>query len=544
MLPSANTRRRLRALLPRSIVARTTVSIIALAMIVGLVFAGFAAVYIQHSEKTRLEARLDELLLTVESTLSIACFVKDAALAREIGTGLMRNDGVAGVRILADDTPLYEELRPDAVTDGGTMRTSRPIRSPFDANQIVGSVSLDASSAVIQARAWTYTRFMLLILALEVGLVAISVAWIVFNLITQPIKGISDELHRLEVRTGVRLHVPHGNQEDEIGRLVSDVNALIGELTGLVETERTLRLEREQSERKMALIFEKVDTGIFEVDAGGRLHSWNPAFMRTLGEPGEPPLLQDLLPTQGQPVQALIRGCLSNREACEADIELAASPDQPARWIEMSLTPVDPSMLQGVINDITERKHAEMAAQQMATRDTVTGLLNRRGLDRGLEAIFARRREDPGLAVALMLIDLDFFKQVNDTHGHEAGDTVLRAVAATLEGAVRRSDLVGRFGGDEFAVALVGLDEQAKAQAIGETLIAELKRPINLDNGAQAQIGGSIGIAFVEGEDDTPAALMRRADDAMYAAKQAGRGRLHLARPRAGGSATPPQPAS
>src|SRR3546814_6009555 len=91
----------------------------------------------------------------------------------------------------------------------------------------------------------------------------------------------------------MRLRVPRRNKQDELGRLVSDVNALISKLTSLIDTERKLRLERETSERRLSLIFEKVDAGLFEVERNGLLHSWNPAFVRTLGSPPEPPELQD-----------------------------------------------------------------------------------------------------------------------------------------------------------------------------------------------------------------------------------------------------------
>lgn len=522
-------RRRLRSLMPVSIVGRTTAAIIILAMIVGMVFAAVAAWHTHQSEEERLRARLAELLSTVESTLSVACFVKDAVLAREIGAGLLSNRVVAGVRIVADSAPLYEQARPGEAAHA-MVTISREIHSPFDPEEVVGKVWLFASEADIDAQAWAYTRFVLLILTLEVVVVAISVAWVVYNLITRPIKGISDELHRLETRTGVRLRVPPGNQEDEIGRLVGDVNALIAELTGLVETERTLRLEREQNERRLALIFEKVDTGIFEIDASGGLQSWNPAFVRTLGAPGDSAQLQALLPLPRRArLDELIRDALAHGEPREADLELEDGEADMNRWIEISLNPVDPNLLQGVINDITERKRTELAARQLAARDTLTGLLNRRGLDHSLELLFERRQREPDLQLALMLVDLDFFKQVNDSYGHEAGDLVLRRVAGVLERSVRRTDLVARFGGDEFAVVLVGIDHTARAEAIASNILVDVSEPIDLGEGLEARIGASIGIAFVRNEQETPATLLRRADDAMYAAKQAGRCRLRLA---------------
>lgn len=523
----------MRTLFPGSIVARTTVAIIALAMLVGLVFGSAASVLIQRGEKERLQARLGELLSTVESTARIACFVQDAALAREIGTGLMSNRAIDRVRIVTGSNTLYEERRAGgtAQASNSTIAISRKVSSPFDESEVVGEIWLYASAAEIQAQAWTYTRVILLVLVLEVTLVAVAVAWVVFNLITRPIKSISDELHRMETRTGLHLHVPQGNQQDEIGRLVGDVNALIAALTGLVETERTLRVEREQSERRLSMIFEKVDAGIFEVDAAGMLRSWNPAFVRTLGPPPQPPSLHALLPLQEAQLNGLIRDSLASGELRETDLQLTDAAAGPDKWFEISLTPVDQNMLQGVINDITERKRAEMDAQHLATCDTLTGLLNRRGFDQALAVAFGRRQLHPELQIALMLIDLDFFKQVNDTHGHEAGDTVLRTVAAVLEQAVRRTDHVGRLGGDEFAIVLVGIDETAKAEQIAASVIAELCKPIPIGEDRSARIGASIGLAFAGDGGESAAALLRRADEAMYAAKQAGRGQVRLAPP-------------
>lgn len=526
----------LRALLPNSIVARTTASIILLATTVGVLFASAGGWMIHRSEEQHLQARLDELLSTVESTVSIACYVKDEALAREIGNGLMRNRVVSGVRIDAEGSALYQQSRfgADAPAAAQMLTISRKIHSPFKPTEVVGEIWLYAAQADIQAQAWVYTRFVVLVLTLEVALVALGVAWVVFNLITRPIRGISDELHRLEVRTGVRLQVPLGNRQDEIGRLVSDVNALIAKLSGLLETEHRLHMEREASERRLALIFEKVDAGIFELDEKGLLQSWNPAFVRTLGQPPQPHSLQAMMLGQAQRVDELITNALLRGAPIEADFELVADARTGSpKWVELSLTPVSEHLLQGVINDVTARKRAEHAAQQMAVRDALTGLLNRRGLDLGLAAAFERLSHEPDLVIAVLQVDLDFFKQVNDTYGHDAGDRVLRRVARVLEDAVRRTDLVARPGGDEFTVVLIGVDGVGKPEAIARQIIDRVNQPIDIGDGALAHVGASIGIALVGGTETSPVAALHRADEAMYAAKQGGRNTLRFAEPPA-----------
>jgi diguanylate cyclase (GGDEF)-like protein len=128
-------------------------------------------------------------------------------------------------------------------------------------------------------------------------------------------------------------------------------------------------------------------------------------------------------------------------------------------------------------------------------------------------------------------VDLDYFKAVNDTYGHEAGDLVLREVARVLERAIRRSDVVGRTGGDEFVVLLPGIEGAEKAKEIAASIIAGVSRPIALEDGKVARIGASVGIAITRDAREPAASLMRRADAAMYAAKQAGRGRVCLGQP-------------
>jgi diguanylate cyclase (GGDEF)-like protein/PAS domain S-box-containing protein len=521
-----------RALLPGSIVARTTLSIIVLATLVGTLVASAGAWMILRSEQDHMRARLDQLLATVESTASVACFVRDEALAREIANGLMSNRVISGVRIVSESGVLNEQSRPGAAprSSAQTLSISRKVRSPFNPSEVVGEIWLYADQADIQAQAWVYTRFVVMVLAFEVVMVALGVAWVVFNLVTRPVRGISDELHRLEVRTGVRLRVPHGNERDEIGRLVGDVNQLIATLTTLLDTEHRLHMERKASERRLALIFEKVDAGIFEVDTDGLLHSWNPAFVRTLGKPPDPPSLRVMMSGQAQRLNDLINQSLTSDAPCGADFELNVEQRQgTAKWVELSLTLVADHRLQGVVNDITERKRAELAAEQLAERDALTGLLNRRGMDLGLAAAFERRLREPGLGIAVLQLDLDYFKQVNDRYGHEAGDTVLRHVATVLKGAVRHTDLVARPGGDEFTLVLMGPDSVDKPRAIAQNIIDTLRQPIDIGGGAQASIGASIGIALVGGAGESPATVLHRADEAMYAAKAAGRNRAHFA---------------
>ena len=183
---------------------------------------------------------------------------------------------------------------------------------------------------------------------------------------------------------------------------------------------------------------------------------------------------------------------------------------------------------QGLLVDTTDRKRLESRLIHDALHDPLTGLANRVLLRDHLERALARQGREPS-RVALLFVDLDDFKQVNDTFGHAAGDEILCRVAERLVRAVRDGDVVGRQSGDEFAVLLVNVPSDAEASAAAERILGELRRPIQL-GGRSIAVGGSVGIAVARrhgvatGRAVAAKDMLVRADAAMYAAKALGKG--------------------
>jgi len=526
----------LHARIRSSIVTRTTLAIVALSLILGLSFASFVSTSVERREQQRGELLQQQLLSTIERTAQIACYLKDSTLAAEIAQGLMRNRAVSGVSIAAGGSILARVGNSARTAKTGIDNSVivRPIYSPFDPAERVGELALLVDREAIHAEASADSRASTLAMGLQAALVAMGVAIAVYYFSTRPIRAISTELHRIQIESGARLRVPANNRYDEIGTLVTDVNALIASLEGLLTTERQLRIAHEVSERKMRLIIEKAETGLFVMDNHGVLESWNPAFVRLLQlTPEQLPQsgltsLQQLLETHAVRLNQLLNQCLSTGHSYDLDLNMAPPGSSRTVWIEVTLNPIGATALQGVINDISDRKQSELSAQEMASQDILTGLLNRRGLDANLGAVFYKPLPESASQLALLQIDLDLFKEVNDIYGHAGGDRVLRHVAGVLERNVRRGDLIARPGGDEFVIVLVGITDRSKAEEIANAIVAEIERPIDID-GHSVQIGASVGIAFAQAEGDSPEALARRADSAMYAAKRAGRGRVALA---------------
>jgi diguanylate cyclase (GGDEF)-like protein len=152
-----------------------------------------------------------------------------------------------------------------------------------------------------------------------------------------------------------------------------------------------------------------------------------------------------------------------------------------------------------------------------AHHDTLTGLLNRGSLydQLGDEIVKAKRS---GTSVGVLYLDLDHFKAINDTHGHSAGDEVLREVSRRIGGNIRRSDLAARLGGDEFVVILPGVGEPEEATRVGESILSALAEPI-VFNDTRLRAGASLGISIFPDDGASPEALLNVADEAMYRAK-------------------------
>jgi diguanylate cyclase (GGDEF)-like protein/PAS domain S-box-containing protein len=242
---------------------------------------------------------------------------------------------------------------------------------------------------------------------------------------------------------------------------------------------------------------------------------------------------------------ARIRSAIARGEECRETVLNFRGRDRTPWWNEIHLSPVlddDGSVLHyiGVQHDVTARVEAERALQQerdrnrahlarieeLAYTDPLTGLPNRRRLEEQLETAIWDARSG-GDAVALLFVDLNGFKAVNDRLGHAVGDELLQSVAGTLRRRLRRGDLLARLGGDEFLVVLVGLDALAagrEAARVADELVAAVRVPVEL-RGHQVTVGASVGVGVYPTDGEDFETLLHSADLSMYANKGAARQR-------------------
>jgi len=198
------------------------------------------------------------------------------------------------------------------------------------------------------------------------------------------------------------------------------------------------------------------------------------------------------------------------------------------RQLELRRNPVPDGSAVVIIEDVTERRQSEAKVLYLARHDSLTGLANRRELRECLDRILLRSHTRRETRTAVLYLDLDGFKQVNDRHGHTAGDEVLETVAARLRQTLRHGEFAARLGGDEFAV-IVEEATLSAIVAIAQRVIREIAKPYTLTAGGTISLGTSIGIALAEPHEPVDS-LIRRADEAMYSAKNAGKGTYRIAR--------------
>ena len=294
-----------------------------------------------------------------------------------------------------------------------------------------------------------------------------------------------------------------------------------------------------QSEERSHLLLHSAGEGIFGVDVTGLVTFVNPAALRLLGFAEEEILGQrahalihhshedgSIYPVEDCPMYA------SYTQAAENHVsdEVLWRKDGSSFPVEYSSTPItkDGKVMGAVVTfrDVTDRKQAEEIIHQMAYHDSLTGLPNRKLFsDRLGIALAQAQRNQKGVAIAML--DLDHFKEVNDTLGHDVGDLLLKATAERLRSALRDSDTVARIGGDEFALILSDLKGNKDAIQVAQKIVDGFRKPFLIDT-HQLMMTTSIGIAVYPNHGTDEGILLKNADQAMYQAKQTGRDRYRF----------------
>jgi diguanylate cyclase (GGDEF)-like protein/PAS domain S-box-containing protein len=389
------------------------------------------------------------------------------------------------------------------------------------------------------------------------GISAVSLLVIYFlairlqNVVSQPIRNVAETARAIANNKTFELRVPQ-RSNDEIGELIMAFNYMLSEIQDRDESllRHQDRLEKEVAKRteqlarsndELALAAKMSTLGYWEYDVEAQEFTFNDQYYSlhstTAKQVGGYRISYDdfarrfVHPEDAHRIGDHIQLELNSSEAdfvVETEIRTLSS-DGSMRWMRVRFQSLSDEQgrkykLTGVSQDITEKKRSEETIWQQANFDPLTRLPNRRMFQDRLEhEIMKSSRE--GLPLALMFIDLDKFKEVNDTLGHEKGDALLIEAALRITDCVRESDTVARLGGDEFTVILSELDDPNSVGRIAQAIIEALVSPFEL-GGDTAFVSASIGITLYPDDATNLELLMSNADQAMYASKSAGRNRF------------------
>ena len=300
-----------------------------------------------------------------------------------------------------------------------------------------------------------------------------------------------------------------------------------------------LEKQQDANVRWLTSTLQGLADAVIATDEQGRVRFMNPVSERLLGRRGDEMLntpvgkLVVLLDSQrGEPLaDPAARALASGRPTAAETATVRAQSDAESIPVEVQASPIcdGPRVLGAVLvmRDITERRRTEAAQARLTRIDALTSLPNRAALQPQLEAMAAAALR-LGSTLGVMFLDLDGFKQVNDSFGHHAGDEVLVEVARRLKEAVRVEDFVARLGGDEFVVLAGNLAQSNSASTVADKLIAAVAQPFALEGGREVSVTLSIGISLCPQDSADAAELLHRADAAMYLAKQRGKNRYVL----------------
>lgn len=335
---------------------------------------------------------------------------------------------------------------------------------------------------------------------------------------------------------------PAGN--DEVGKLIKNFAFMGREIKAYAENLEAEIQVRRQAESRIRIFKEIVDNSndaILGLDLGGRVRSWNSGAEKIFGYKAEEIIgdsMQRLVP---EALQQEVIDILSRIGKGERIVHFETTricKGGNLVQISATLSPVldEQGNILGassIARDITEQKRieAEIAQQhekirRLAHHDALTGLPNRALLGDRLDQLLAHAHRH-GEMLALVCLDLDGFKAVNDTWGHEAGDVLLVEIAHRLQNVLRAGDTVARIGGDEFVLLLSNVASAEECEQVLQRVLSVIQRPVSINgNKAMAQVSGSLGYTLYPEDDADAGTLMRHADAAMYAAKQAGKNRV------------------
>ncbi|MEA3333408.1 MAG: diguanylate cyclase, partial [Pseudomonadota bacterium] len=477
---------------------------------------------------------LQELCETVERTASIAAYLDNQEIADDVIHGLAKNELVDSVTIVSN-SGFFANSGKEISPKNKSLLVQLPLKNPFNDAESVGVLQIMPNQNLIERRARSKAFERIFLLTAYTLLITMFVMVCIQWIFVRALKKVASDLHTVNPGEEQCLQPPRGHHNNEIGSLVQDINSLLDLVRSKFNAERSLRLNVENLERRFRMIYELAGVGIFILDEQRNIVMANPAFKELVnyddwspGSGSNRDCLSKLF-VDDNIARQMTQKTITEHISISDDLRLQ-SRKQTNHWVHCIFSPLRdddtdrksaPIYVQGILNDISERKKLEHALQFQAEHDSLTGLLNRRSLEHILTEMLNESEKNLS-SVAICIVDLDDFKLVNDTYGHEAGDKVLIEISQRMRRSVRQGDIVARLGGDEFLCALTGKSCHIAVNLVASNFLDKLTKPVKIDDNTTISVGVSLGIA-ISNKDSTRDQLLEMADKAMYQVKKQGK---------------------
>ncbi|MCC4239350.1 EAL domain-containing protein [Thalassospira povalilytica] len=526
---------------------------VALTLLIGLLFSGIQIVWDLREEKSLIDRTVMQVLATLRESATQAAYGLDETLAARVVSGLFEYEPVYAAVLRDNFNNILAQKTEQQVSSNRTVLTklmfgeNQEYEIPLETGSgrdLVGHLSVKIDTDMIADGFLNRATRILtsgILRNLILGLILVVFFYVT---LTKPLLRVSSLLRKIDPQnpTPDAIVIPENHDRDELGMILRTTRGLIERISATLDKLRTTEQQVRDRENQLTAIVQNVADGILTITPTGRIVEYNGATKQLLGlmrdETPQGRTLHEFLMPRAIPLlehslEELAAQSLDNqttekrltlpiRRADQTEIDVSIA----LRMIPDAATP----MMTAVLTDITVRKRYEEQLVYMANHDTLTNLPNRSMLESSLSKALDKHKEASGTrhgATAVLFIDLDRFKVINDSLGHDVGDLLLKAVAGRLQKVIGRQEIVGRLGGDEFLIIIPDLKETQDAAILSQAVLDALAPAFDI-KGRVLFVSPSIGIALYPSDGEDFPALMRNADTAMYSAKSGGGGTYHF----------------
>ena len=483
--------------------------------------------HILKSSQQEADQTIKSLAATVYNTASAAAYLNDEPLANDVISGLLKNTVVECADITS---PKLKQAR--GIHCDKSQLYSESLYSPFNANEQIGTLLIYKNVTAVKEKVLTQVTSTIINIFTIVFIISICTLFITYILVSHPISLLADELDNIDFTHEETDRLKAQTRNDELGFIRTIVNKMLAKLDERLQHERNLSAQKEKLASNFKMICDISTNALVVTDEKLNLLSVNPKFKELwYKNSGHHEVIYDdnwleRISFEVDEIKNRILEFpkLNVSQTIEIEVRKPTDTDMEAQWFDLTFNKAENMFgeinIFVIISDITEARQKLLLTEFEADHDTLTHLKNRRSARRMIEKILDASELTPEFA--LLLIDLDGFKAVNDTYGHDAGDIVLIEVANRYRKLTRKSDIVCRWGGDEFLIVLTNVN-QMEVEIIAEKLVQATAVPIPLNDDNTAYIGSSIGAALYPKSGKDFDKLFDHADHAMYQIKKQGK---------------------